>query len=813
MDWNRQPAVRLAFWITAGIIAGRFLIIPFSLLIAIETVMILLVYLAVGIIRYRYGKDLQTLLLILVLICIGVTKYSIDTTLLPRDHISFFLSHPRQGILVGTIAEQPEIRNDRLSFLLHTSDMFNDTIRTEVNGDVIVSLRYKRDDTLRNHGLSYGDVVAIRGIIEVPRHERNPGEFNYRNYLELNNIYAVMTVSEMGDIQCLEKKEGNLLKSWIILPIRNYVRSVVDTTIGGVEGAFLKGLIIGDRSEIPKEVQTSFINAGVVHILAVSGLNVAFVALIVVALSSFIPGSRIVKTCAIILTLLLYMAVAGSTPSIVRATLMVVVVLVGNIIQRRANIMNALAVSALIIYVYDARQFFDIGFQLSYGAVISLVLFYSPVESAIIPIFERYRPTRWLSPIVKLFVVSLVAQMGTLPLIVQYFGRISLVSFFANVVVVPAANIALALGIVVVVLSIFSSWCAVLAGAATHMLLYLTLKIITIAAHFRWSVLEVRITTAFHTIGYYILIAIVFSLWKGSWMRKGLILSLAVANIFVFYPAAGSAAFSFPPRMTVTFLDVGQGDATVIEYPDGKILLIDSGSRTSNSDAGQRVILPFLKWKGITHVDAFVLTHGHSDHVGGALSVIESIPVKKVYIPRTDVPSSLLTDLQKIIQEKNIPIESLSAGMQIDAFDNTRLYVLHPNGILSESRSELNRPNLNNTSIVLRLCYGRSSILLTGDAEEAVEQELCEYYGVFLHSSILKVAHHGSINASSDSFISTVKPAHAVVSVGKNNKFRHPSVDVISRYQHNSILIERTDEQGAVVFHMTADSVSKIQWR
>jgi competence protein ComEC len=812
LDWNRRPALRLALWITAGIIAGRFFTISLPLLLAIEGGMIVLTFLITTIIRHR-GIDLRAVCFILVLFCIGITKYAIDSTLLPRNHVSNFLSQPRHGIITGIITEPPEIRNDRLSFILQTSSFLEDTIRTIVSGDVIVNMWYRWDDTLRNNGLKYGDVVAISGTLDRPMRERNPGEFSYRNYLELNNIYAVMTVAEQGDIQYIERTKGGVLKSSVILPIRDYIRGVVDTTIGGVEGAFLKGLLIGDRSEIPKEVQASFINAGVVHILAVSGLNVAFVALIVVALSSFIPGKRGVKTCTTIVVLILYMAVAGATPSIVRATLMVVVVLMGKLIQRRSDIMNALAVSALIIYAYDARQFFDIGFQLSYAAVISLVLLYPPLEKAVIPFVERRSPTRWLSPVIKLFLISFAAQVGTLPLIVQYFGRISSVSFFANVIVVPAANIALALGIAVVVFSIFSAWCAALAAATAQTLLYFTLNIITIAAHFRWSVVDVHTTTGLHTIGYYLLLIIVFSLWKGSWMRKGLIFFLAAANIFIFYPARGSQASLFPQGVTITFLDVGQGDAAVVEYPGDKVLLIDAGARTDNYDAGRRVVVPFLRWKGIEHIDALVLTHAHSDHIGGAPSVIGSIPVGKIYMPCSDIPSVTSSNLQSFIQHKKIPLEFLSAGMQIALCENTRLYVVYPSGVSMRSSIGYFRPNLNNTSVVLRLCCGSYSILFMGDAEDVVEQQLCEDYGEFLRSSVIKVAHHGSINASTDSFISTVKPTYAVVSVGKSNKFGHPSADVLERYRRNAVHVERTDEQGAVVFHITPDSVWKVDWR
>jgi competence protein ComEC len=394
---------------------------------------------------------------------------------------------------------------------------------------------------------------------------------------------------------------------------------------------------------------------------------------------------------------------------------------------------------------------------------------------------------------------------------VQYFGRVSLISFLANIAVVPAANIALALGLAMVIFSIFSTWLAGLVAAATHTLLYLTLHLITLAAHLRWSVLEVRITTGWHTLGYFLLLICVYSLWKGSWKRKTLIALIAVANLLAFYPDRGLTSIGSPSGMTVTFLDVGQGDATVIEYPDGKVLLIDAGARSAYSDAGRRVIVPFLKRKGITHLDAFVLTHDHNDHTGGARSVIESIPVEKIYFPRSTEPSPCFTELQDIIHEKNIPLEFLSAGKTIQTFDNSRLFVLHPCP-MSATGAGFTRTNLNNTSVVLRLSYGRSSILLMGDAEEDVEQELCNSYGDFLHCSVVKVAHHGSINASSDRFISIVKPDFAVVSVGKNNKFNHPSTDVLIRYQQHHVPVERTDEQGAVVFRITPDSLWKVHW-
>jgi competence protein ComEC len=810
MDWKRQPAVRLALWITAGIVAGYFLSPSFTLLLALTGGCAVLGYLLVVVVRRRYGTDLQPFYVILLALCIGTAKYSLDSTVIPQNHISRFLSHGKQAILTGTIAEQPVQHGERVSFILQSISLLDDSLWYEVSGDVLVSFWYRQNDSVRNRGLEYGDTVRVSGEIDRPMRERNPGEFNYRNYLELNNIYAVMRVAGVEDIHCIQKGRGNFFTSGIILPIRRYINNVVESMIGGVEGAFLKGLLIGDRSGIPSEVQMSFVNAGVVHILAVSGLNVAFVALIVVALGSFLPGNRILKTIVIIFILLLYMAVAGSTPSIVRATLMVVVVLIGNVIQRRTDILNALAVSALLIYAYDTRQFFDIGFQLSYAAVISLVLFYSPMERAVVPLWERYALTRPFSPVVKLFLVSFAAQVGTLPLIVQYFGRVSLISFCANIVVVPAANIALAVGLATVIFSTFSTVLAGIVAAATQLLLYLMLIFITMAAHVSWSVAEIRPTTCWHTFGYFLLLIVLFSMWKGSWKRRGLIGFLAVANLLAFYPDRSLDSFASPSRMTITFLDVGQADATIIEFPNGKVFLVDAGSRTSVSDAGERVIIPYLKRRGIANLDAFLLTHDHSDHTGGARSVVESIPVGKIYLPQSGNPTPFFTDLREIARTRNIPVEFLSAGMSVGDFDGSRLFVLHPDQ--TGTGAGPHEPSLNNTSVVLRLCYGRSSILLMGDAEAGVEEELCRNYGDFLHSSVIKVAHHGSPNASSDQFISMVRPDYAVVSVGKYNKFKHPSADVLTRYRYNKVLVERTDEQGAVVFSVTPDSLWKVHW-
>ncbi len=264
--------------------------------------------------------------------------------------------------------------------------------------------------------------------------------------------------------------------------------------------------------------------------------------------------------------------------------------------------------------------------------------------------------------------------------------------------------------------------------------------------------------------------------------------------------------------MRVTFLDVGQGDAVVIGFPDGKTLLIDAGPKTYSSDAGSRFIAPFLSYSGIRHINGIVLTHPHSDHLGGIPHLLRHFRVDQVMDAGSESGSSLTAEYLHCIDSLRIPRKVLRAGTVIDGFSDARLFVLHPTGQFLD-RGSGGKANFNNQSVVIKLCYGKTSMLLPGDIEQDAEERLVRSYGSFLSADILKLGHHGGSTSSAPLFSSTVHPGEAVISVGANNKFGHPSPSVLHTFARANCLCARTDESGAIIFESDGTQWRRVDWR
>ncbi|MBI3788488.1 MAG: MBL fold metallo-hydrolase [Ignavibacteriales bacterium] len=256
-----------------------------------------------------------------------------------------------------------------------------------------------------------------------------------------------------------------------------------------------------------------------------------------------------------------------------------------------------------------------------------------------------------------------------------------------------------------------------------------------------------------------------------------------------------------------TTLDVGQGDALLLELPNGKNILIDAGAKSDTYDAGEKIVVPFLKRKGITALDAVFITHAHSDHLGGVISLLQHISVNRIIEAQASNGGEQYKQIKDAAQELHVPVQEITAGMALNFDPNVRLYALHPR-LPADSTT-----HLNNASIVLKVVYGGTSFLLAGDAESESERKMIERYAPLLSSNVLKVAHHGSITSSSERFIEKVKPVFAAISVGRYNKFRHPSHVVIENLKAHHVTVQRTDHAGAIIMRSDGKTVERVQWR
>lgn len=649
--------------------------------------------------------------------------------------------------------------------------------------------------------LEFGALIAFDGFLKRMPRPRNPGEFDYGRYLELNDIHGVLGIEKDAVLRVVNT--GNFSFQKLVARAQKFLLRIIDRFHTQEHASFIKGVALGYREDISLEMKQSFMDTGTIHILAVSGSNVAVVALMFYSFFGFFRFSKRTVTVAAILGLLFYMVITGMSPSVMRATIMAIVILVGMSIERKTDIYNSLSASGVILLLWDTNYLFDVGFQLSFTAVFSIVYFYPILSRLIEKIPDWLEEVKGIDFVLKLFAVSLAAQLGTLPFSAYYFGKISLISLLANLVVVPLSGINTVLGFTVVVFSTLSDFVAESYAALNDLLVAFLLGFVKAAASVPLAYIETSGMSLPAAVLYFLFLAAMFNPKNKSVLKIAMIVPLVVANFFIYAEAFGNER----GKLRMTMLDVGQGDAVLIEFPNDKRMLIDAGPTSLRYDAGEAVVVPFLKRHGIRSLDALLISHPHADHYGGISAIIKHFNVGNIVEGMSSPDSGSYRQWIMYAQQLGITTLRQSSGMQLMLDASTRIYILHPR--LPEDSSS----NENNSSLVLKVVYGTTSVLLTGDAELETEEKLIRRFEGFLSSQVLKAGHHGSVTSSGEEFVRTISPQFSLVSVGVKNKFRHPSSEVMHRLSSLGSNVLRTDQKGAIILESDGTQWRHVNWR
>ncbi len=791
------PAFRVAVGVTLGILLGR--VLPEGTTCSTALLSLLVLSVVTLSIVSRRGIDSSTVLLLGLTVCLltGAMKYVIDRDRMPRlDSVEH-----RRVVLTGTVVTDLDSLGTLRRFILRAERLRRDSVEIGCSTDVSVTLKLGRDDTAATV-LAYGCSVAVSGVIERPADERNPGEMSMRNYDEALGITHLLEVHGMRNVRIVDRESGVWGLRRVVFPARRWMLEKFEGTTGGEEGEFLKGLILGERGGIQPRTRDAFVNAGVAHVLAVSGSNVAVVAGALFLLLEILRVPRNIRIVPMLAGLVLYMLVTGSQPPVVRATIMATVILCGKAVQRPVSAWNCIGFSAMVIFAVDARQLFDIGFQLSYGAVLSLM--------AIYPVFNRWitkipHERRWQMGVVwilRVCAVSLAATVGTLPLTAVCFGKVSVIGILANIVVIPATELSVLLGMATLGAALFSEGIARAYAALNWHLLHWTLVLTRLAGFSSVAYITTARFSAIDALSYYALLLGCVTPSPRRAQHLGIALLFSAVVVVVIRPVV--APDRDAQTLRVSIIDVGQGDAILVECPDGRTLLVDTGPRGFSFDAGEKTVVPFLQRRGIASIDLLLVSHLHADHLGGLAAVVDAIPVRRILV---EAPCALRMTLGTLLPDGIPAPDSCTPGQALPVSPGVRAYVLYP--IAGTPTGRLG----GNESIVLKIVYGTCSILLTGDAETGEEEEMIERYGDWMRSQILKAGHHGSSTSSSARFLEVVKPERVAISVGRHNKFRHPSLSVLRRCAAYGIEVSRTDEEGALMFETDGRRMWTTAWR
>jgi competence protein ComEC len=791
------PAFRLALWFAAGIWLGEETHMPPA---AWGAAALLLWILAASVLaQTSVSVPSLSLLSGMLLLSFGALMYALDSgdiPLLPEP------PYERSVALTGTVSAPPEQRGGMLGFTFLADSCYDGAGGVPFRARIAVTVRLSKKGG-RSFPISSGMRLSMRGLISAPPRERNPGGFSLRRYYEAAGIGGVFSVEGYDGVVIQDTSGAACSVTAFIGPIRNSILRRIGEVLPGMEGEFLKDLLVGERSGIPDETKEAFIDSGVAHVLAVSGYRVLVVAGMMTGVLTLLRVPRRVRPLLSAPVLLFYMVLAIPHPPVVRGTVMALVFMLGGLVQRRSNSRNALGVAALLILAGDARQLFDAGFQLSFGAVLAILYFMPRFRFAGRPPAGFF--FRLAGLCVQSATVSVVVSLGTLPLAAAIFGRVSIVGFLTNIVVVPATGAGMILGTLAIAAGSLFPPLGASYASLDGVLLHWTLRFAEWSASLPFAALDTGRFGLPESTAWYAAIALL-TYRRDARKRAGL-LALLLASLNVVLVRAPDPAYE-PARgiLRVSMIDVGQGDALLVEFPRGETLLVDTGPRTPAFDAGKKTVVPFLKRLGIRSVDLLVITHADADHCGGAASVISSLPVGRVIESPVPGGTAAYDSYHAAALARGTPVSPARQGDAINITRDARIYVLWPPGMEQPGGT-------NNASIVFRLVYGDVSFLCTGDAQGEPERAMVRSFGSFLRSTVLKVAHHGSESGTSDEFLGAVRPALALVSVGLHNRFHHPSPLVIGRLDAAGARVGRTDREGAVILTTDGRRVTELCWR
>ena len=634
------------------------------------------------------------------------------------------------------------------------------------NKKILINIKMSQDIP----SIKYGDSLYIEGEFKQPEEARNYKGYNYKQYLKTKKIIGTV---ELEKVKILKSSNGSFIHN-----IQKYIRDTINGTLTDEEGNLLLAILLGDKDKLSEDIQESFKTSNLSHMLAVSGAHVSYIILgLTYVLQNSIIGKKNGKIVCIIF-LLAFMAITNFTPSVTRACIMAILTLLSSIIYRKSDVYTNISVAALITLIFNPYSLLDLGFQLSYGGTIGIIIFIKRIQ-------EKKSNSKVINYIKQMALVSIYANIIIIPIMMYHFNTVSFTFIISNIMASPILGIIVITGFLFIITSITVKPLTRLIAIFIKPILSILIKISQICSKLPFSNILVVTPYMFNVISYYAIILYCIKSKKNN--KCKIIICLLIVLILINF-----IIYIFPQKLRIFFIDVGQGDSTLIITPDKKTVLIDGGGSDS-FDVGEKVLLPYLLDRRILKIDYVLISHFDTDHCGGILTIMEKVKVKNIIISEQAEHSENYERFKKLMIHKRIRLIEVKKGDKIKIGRYSEFKILFPTSrLLSENP-------LNNNSIVTQFNYNNFKMLFTGDIEKLAEQQILKAEKAEIRADILKVAHHGSKTSSIPEFIKAVKPKIALIGVGKNNTFGHPNQQTIKNLENIKCRIYRTDLQGEII--------------
>lgn len=662
-------------------------------------------------------------------------------------HVSSLEKYEGYPVQIFGVVDREYVREGYTSF-----DIIVESINGERLGEKV------RTNIYQDEEIGRGSRISLRGQLYRPMENTNPMLYNHRKYLLTKNIKYMVRTEEISH----HPNSGPIEFGYGMQnSFKDRLDKVFDKGLSPVNSGFMKALLTGEKDSLEQEEYDLYREMGIAHILAISGLHIGILAGFLLFIMSRSGVKRNVAIPLALVVIWTFTYLVGLPESALRASIMLTFVLLSKIIHRPYDPINILAASYIVCLLINPFWIFSLGFQLSYGATLSL--------AAIAPwIMERLYPAK--GKLARSISAVAGVNIGLLPLQSYYFNQLPLMALFSNLLIVPVATANLILGFMAILIPALTPILDLLLDIQRYMIVLISslpIEALTVAS------------PGPHQMILYVFIIIVVLKWKDiSYfhirVRKVILLYLLFVSVI------GFLGFNESKATEIHFIDVGQGDSALIRVEDREYLIDTGGALFGNYDPGRSITLPYLKKLGVRELEGVFISHFHEDHYKGLFPIIEELKIKALYV-NNPIPDM---DLKNAVEMANIPVFKMEKGSRID-FQETSIEC-----IFSSDGAYVNE---NNNSLVLLLESKGKKVIFTGDIEAEVESQLPGY-----DIDLLKVAHHGSRTSSSEDCISRLSPEISVISAGRNNSFGHPHDSVLETLGKFGSQVYRTDEAGLV---------------
>ena len=742
---------------------------------------------ALGVWLMRRAPSHRMVFVCVLMAALGAVRYDAGRPVIGPNHLAAY-NDTGWLTLGGAVAGPPDVRDRHVNLRVAVEWVrpSGGGARTPVDGHALVQApRYGR--------YAYGDQVVVSGQLLTPSEFDT---FSYRDYLARKGVHSLVLNARVQVV-------GSVGSS-LMFDLRERAQAAIADALPEPSASLLTGILLGIESGIAPDLRDDFNAVGATHIIAISGFNMTVLAMVISRVLGWLIPSRRVAAAASIAAIALYTPFVGSDAGVVRAAIMSSLLIIAPLLGRRTYVPASLAFSALLMSLLNPYVLWDLAFQLSFAAVVGMALFVEPLERvfrrALAPLFTTTAIERLLGVLSEPLIVTLAAQITTTPLIMLYFGRLSLASFLVNFFILPVQAPLLLLGAAATLLGLVAPGAAQLLYWADWLLLTWSIEIVRLFARLPWASVEVALDSRVVALFFVaLLVWAMLTVTRPGWLRQvGGALSRTPARVGMLGIGAVVAgllwitAASQPDgRLHVAFLDVGGGHAVLIRTPRGAQILVDGGSYPTRLLMALGDRLPF--WD--RELELVVVTQPRDATMGALPAVLGRYGARAVLSTGQGGESDAWRAFEEAVaslEGAGVTVVTARAGYRVELDDGVSLEVLHPPARPAPDDDPLKQ------GMALRVAYGDVSFLLTPDLVADAEAAMLAS-GRWLGATVLQLPYHGSPRGSSAAFLEAVSPQAAVVQVAAGNRQGYPAPEVLTRLG-NGISVYRTDQHGTVEF-------------